>query len=123
MKLTAHINISFPLLYIPGLRPMVGGLFVKNKFKYHVNGNKCIAGWKSPSRYHFLHTCTSLDRVRFVDNKKGKPASIEADKNILSSTTLSKASGHLPSLATGVYFVRVKNKVRGEATNLRFAKI
>ena len=46
-----------------------------------------------------------------------------AGRNILSSTTLSTASFELPSLATGVYFVPVKNKVPGEATNLRFLKI
>ena len=48
---------------------------------------------------------------------------LNAGGNILFSTTLSKASVELPSLATGVYFVRVKNKVTGEATNLRYIKI
>lgn len=48
---------------------------------------------------------------------------LNAGGHILFSSVLSKASVELPSLATGVYFVRVKNKVSGEATNLRYIKI
>jgi hypothetical protein len=48
---------------------------------------------------------------------------LNAGGHILFSSVLSKASVELPSLATGIYFVRVKNKATGEATNLRYVKI
>ena len=58
-----------------------------------------------------------------TDYKNNNLSLLNAGENILSSSTLSKASVELSSLATGVYFVRVKNKVPGEATNLRFVNI
>lgn len=65
----------------------------------------------------------TVETAGITGDKNNNPALLNAVGNILSSTTLSKASVELPSLATGVYFVRVKNKVPGEATNLRFVNI
>jgi hypothetical protein len=48
---------------------------------------------------------------------------LNAGGHILFSSVLSKSSIELPSLVAGIYFVRVKNKVTGEATNLRYVKI
>ena len=58
-----------------------------------------------------------------ADYKNYDFALLNASGHILFSTTLTKASVELPSLGAGIYFIRVKNKVSGEATNLRYVKI
>jgi hypothetical protein len=84
--------------------------------------NNAMAG-KSISIYPVPGTGNTLNIAGITDYKNNNLTLLNAGGNILFSTTLSKASVELSSLATGVYFVRVKNKVSGEATNLRYVKI
>ncbi|MGZ5219345.1 MAG: T9SS type A sorting domain-containing protein, partial [Chitinophagaceae bacterium] len=57
------------------------------------------------------------------DYKNHELSLINAGGNKLFATTLSTSSVELPSLATGVYFIQIKDKISGEATNLRYIKM
>jgi len=84
---------------------------------------KNVLKGKGISIYPVPSTGNTINFAGITDYKNNNLTLRNAGGNILFSTTLSKASVELPSLATGVYFVRVINKVSGEATNLRFVKI
>lgn len=84
---------------------------------------KNVTNGKGISIYPVPSTGNTINFTGITDYKNNSLTLRNAGGNILYSTTLSKASVELPSLATGVYFVRVINKVSGEATNLRFVKI
>jgi hypothetical protein len=138
LKLTPHISINFPLLPEASSLPEIGIRSVKGS---SVNINiqreeivpglkKCAYSFNYNVQFSYANTGTGNKRSMLFyalqdnnDYKNNSLALRNAGVNILSSTTLSKASFELPSLATGVYFVRVKNKVSGEATNLRYVKI
>ena len=88
------------------------------------NGKKSTYGYNYNTSYTSAFTGNNAPwSLYIIDYKNHDLALLNAGRNILFSTTLSKASVELPSLATGVYFVRVKNKVSGEATNLYYFKI
>jgi hypothetical protein len=84
---------------------------------------KNVTNGKGISIYPVPTTGNTINFAGITDYKNNNLTLRNAGGNLLFSTTLSKASVELPSLATGVYFVRVINKVSGEATNLRFVKI
>ncbi len=84
---------------------------------------KNVTNGKGVSIYPVPTTGNTINFAGITDYKNNNLTLRNAGGNLLFSTTLSKASVELPSLATGVYFVRVINKVSGEATNLRFVKI
>jgi hypothetical protein len=84
---------------------------------------KNVMNGKGISIYPVPATGNTINFAGISDYKNNSLTLRNAGGSILFSTTLSKASVELPSLATGVYFVRVMNKVSGEATNLRFVKI
>lgn len=81
-----------------------------------VNGQKL-------SIYPVPNTGNTINIAGISDYKNHEIQLLNTSGHILFSSVLSKASVELPSLATGIYFVRVKNKVSGEATNLHYVKI
>lgn len=78
---------------------------------------------KKPSIFPVPNTGNTINITGISDYKNYELQVINTGGHILFSSVLSKASVELPSLATGIYFVRVKNKVSGEATNLHYVKI
>jgi hypothetical protein len=58
-----------------------------------------------------------------TDFKNNQFTLLNAGGNLVYSSTLTRASVELPSVPTGVYFIRVTNKMSGETTNLRYIKI
>jgi hypothetical protein len=48
---------------------------------------------------------------------------LNANGNIVYNTKLSQSSVNLPQLQSGVYVIRLKDKVSGEAQNMRYVKI
>jgi hypothetical protein len=124
MKLTAHISINFPLLPVTS---SLAGIVIPSPKGHSINiniktGENPMTG-KGILVYAVPATGNTINITSITDYKNNRLALQNAGGNILSSTTLSKASVELPSLATVTYFVRVKNKVSGEATILRYVKI
>jgi hypothetical protein len=81
------------------------------------------ANRKKLSIYPVPNTGNTITIAGISDYKNHELQLLNAGGHILFSSVLSKASVELPSLATGIYFVRVKNKVSGEATILHYVKI
>lgn len=80
------------------------------------------SGIKLPT-YPVPNTDNMINIGSVSDSKNHELQLLNAGGHILFSALLTKASVELPSLVTGVYFVRVKNKVSGGATNLPYVKI
>lgn len=75
------------------------------------------------SIYPIPNTGNTINITGITDYKNQELILLNAGGNMLFATTLSTSSVELPSLAAGVYFIRIKDKLSGEATNLRYIKI
>lgn len=121
MKLTDHMPANFPLLSVASLLPGIGISVKGYCVTINSKSSENVITRKGISVYPVPGTGNTINFAGIIDYKNNL-ALRNAGGNILFSTIVSKASVELPSLATGVYFVRVKNKVSGEATNLRSSK-
>lgn len=75
------------------------------------------------SIYPIPNTGNTINITGITDYKNQELTLLNAGGNMLFATTLSTSSVELPSLTAGVYFIRIKDKLSGEATNLRYVKI
>lgn len=82
-----------------------------------------ITAGKSISLYPIPNTGNTINITGISDYKNHELALLNAAGNMIFATTLSTSSVELPSLTTGVYFIRLKDKLSGEATNLRYIKM
>jgi hypothetical protein len=78
---------------------------------------------KGISLYPIPNTGNTINITGISDYKNHELSLLNAGGNILFATTLSTSSVELPSLTTGVYFIHLKDKLSGEATNLRYIKM
>ncbi len=75
------------------------------------------------SIYPIPNTGNNINIAGISDYKNHELSLINAAGNRFFATTLSTSSVELPSLATGVYFIQIKDKLSGETTNLRYIKM
>lgn len=78
---------------------------------------------KKLSIYPIPNAGNTININGITDYKNQELTLLNAGGNMLFATTLSASSVELPSLTAGVYFIRIKDKLSGEATNLRYVKI
>ena len=128
-----YLALSLIRIVTQNFRPLkltVPVSFVSSTTLPHLLGNTSLheIGIQSTAGYTLS---TTIRGEEFTTTKKCQCGSnydinylalLNAGGNILFSTTLSKASVELPFLATGL-LCPGKNKVPGEATNLRFVKV
>jgi hypothetical protein len=82
-----------------------------------------IAAGKRISLYPIPNTGNTVNIAGINNFKNHELSLLNAAGNILFATTLSTSSVELPSLTTGVYFIRITDKLSGQATNLRYMKM
>jgi hypothetical protein len=75
------------------------------------------------SIYPIPNTGNNINIAGISDYKNHELSLINAAGNRFFAITLSTSSVELPSLATGVYFIQIKDKLSGETTNLRYIKM
>lgn len=80
-------------------------------------------GTKSLSLFPVPNAGNTINITGVKEYNKNELTLLNAAGNIIFATTLSTSSVELPSLATGVYFIRIKDKLSGELTNFRYVKI
>ncbi len=78
---------------------------------------------KAVSIFPVPNTGNTITFKGITDYKNNIVTLLNAAGNQVYSANLTKASIELPSVPTGVYFIRVTNKMNGETTNLRYVKI
>lgn len=78
---------------------------------------------KGISIYPIPNTGNTITIAGIPDYKNHELSLINAGGNKFFATTLSTSSVELPSLATGVYFIQIKDKLSGKTTNLRYIKM
>lgn len=78
---------------------------------------------KSISLFPVPNAGNTINITGVKDYQKNELTLLNAAGNIIFATTLSASSVELPSLATGVYFIRIKDKLSGELANFRYVKI
>jgi hypothetical protein len=78
---------------------------------------------KSLSLFPVPNAGNTINITGVKEYSKNELTLLNAAGNIIFATTLSTSSVELPSLATGVYFIRIKDKLSGELTNFRYVKI
>lgn len=82
-----------------------------------------VTAGKSISLYPIPNTGNTINITGISDYKNHELALLNAAGNMIFATTLSTSSVELPSLTTGMYFIRLKDKLSGETTNLRYIKM
>lgn len=78
---------------------------------------------KGLSLYPIPNTGNTINIAGIKDYNKNELTLLNAAGNIIFATTLSTSSVELPSLVTGIYFIRIKDKLSGDITNFRYVKI
>lgn len=78
---------------------------------------------KSITLFPVPNTGNTVNISGITDFAKNDFALLNTSGHVMYSTTLSGPSVQLPSIAKGVYFIRISNKATGEVTNLRYVKM
>jgi len=78
---------------------------------------------KSLSLFPVPNAGNTINIKGVKEYNKNELTLLTAAGNIIFATTLSTSSVELPSLTTGIYFIRIKDKLSGELTNFRYVKI
>jgi hypothetical protein len=78
---------------------------------------------KKISLFPIPNTGNTINIAGVSDYNKTELTVLNTSGNSIFATTLSTTSVELPHLATGIYFIRIKNKQSGEVSNFRYVKI
>jgi hypothetical protein len=93
------------------------------KFTYSENKAVKFTGTTSISIFPVPNTGNTINFKGIAEPKNELIVVRDAAGVAVYSTTLSSNTVQLPNLAAGLYVISVKNKVTGEASNLRYVKI